>query len=89
MWVFIFSVKSILNMLGAFFNVVTWLNLLVLDLVLYLCVPVLSTIMSLFVVFPLLGSHEAGVLVYLLLFFQFSFLAIFLSLGVTAEFFLG
>ena len=43
-----FSAASILNMLGDFFNVVTWLTLLVLDLVLYLCVPVLYNLMSLF-----------------------------------------
>ena len=75
-----FSAASILNMLGGFLNVVTWLTLLVLDLVLYLCVPVLFTMLSLFEVFPLLGSHWSEDLVYPLLFFQFSFLAIFLFL---------
>ena len=47
-WVGVCFSASILNMLGAFLNVVTWLTLLVIDLVLYLCVPVLYTIMSLF-----------------------------------------
>ena len=55
------SVVSILNILGVFLNVVTWLTLLVLDLVLYLCVPVPAILMSLF---PLQGSHGAVVLTY-------------------------
>ena len=45
---FYFSTVSIVNMLGAFLNVFTWLNLLVIDLVLYLCVTFLFTLMSLF-----------------------------------------
>ena len=78
--VFIFSVESILNMFGAFLNVVTWLTILVLDLVLYLFVPVIFTRMSLLCGFPLLGSHGAADLVYPILFFQLSFLANFLFL---------
>ena len=39
------------NILGEFLKVVTWLTLLVLDLVLYLYVLVLSTLMSLYGVF--------------------------------------
>ena len=38
--IFIVSSASILNILGEFFNVVTWLTLLVLDLVLYLWITV-------------------------------------------------
>ena len=34
--------------MGAFLNVVTWLTLLVIDLILYLCLPVLYMLMSLF-----------------------------------------
>ena len=74
------SAASMLNMLGEFLNVITWLTLLVLYLVLYLCVPVIFTMVSLFEVSPLLGSYWAEDLVYPLLFFQFSFLAIFLFL---------
>ena len=70
MFTFIFYAVSVLNMLGEFFNVVTWLTLLVLDLVLYLCVPVIYTIIPLFENFTLLGLHGAAVVVYPLLFFQ-------------------
>ena len=42
---FIFPDASTLNMLSVFLNIVTWLTLLVIDLVLYLGVPVLSTLM--------------------------------------------
>ena len=70
--VFIVSATSILNILGAFLNVFTWLNILVLDLVLYLCVPVLSILMSLLAVFTLPGSHGSAALVYPF-YFQFSF----------------
>ena len=45
---FIFSSASILNMLGAFLNVVVLLILLVIGLDLYLCVPVFSILVSLF-----------------------------------------
>ena len=51
----IFSAAYILNILGAVLNVVTWLTLLVLDLVLYLCGPFLSIIMSLFCGFSTSG----------------------------------
>ena len=51
MCIFIFSVASTGNILGAFLKMVTWLTLLVLDLVLYLCVLVLSNLISLFGVF--------------------------------------
>ena len=51
MCVFIFYVASTGNILGALLKVVTWLNLLVLDLVLYLCVLVISTLISIFGVF--------------------------------------
>ena len=47
MCVVIFSAVSILNILGADLNVVTWLTLLVLELVLYLCGQFISIIMSL------------------------------------------
>ena len=73
---FIVYAASILNILGAFLNAVTWLTLLVLDLLLYLCVPVLFNLISIFVGFPLMGSHGAMDLVYLLLFLQLSFLEI-------------
>ena len=42
---FILPDASTLNMLSVFLNIVTWLTLLVIDLVLYLGVPVLSTLM--------------------------------------------
>ena len=48
MCVFIFSVASTRNILGAFLKVVTLLTLLVIDLVIYLCVLVISTLISLF-----------------------------------------
>ena len=48
MCVFIFSVASTGNILGAFLKFVTWLTLLVLDMILYLFVLVLSNTMSLF-----------------------------------------
>ena len=51
MCVDIFSAASVLKILGAVLNVVTWLTILVLDLVLYLCGPFLSIIMSLFAFF--------------------------------------
>ena len=40
---FYFSVSSVRNILGALLNVFTWMNLLVLDMVLYSCIIVLST----------------------------------------------
>ena len=52
---FYFSTVSIVNMLGAFLNVFTWLNLLVIDLVVYLCVLVLATMMPFFSYFPSSG----------------------------------
>ena len=42
----IFSATSILNIFGAFLNIVTWLTILVLDLVLFLCFPFLSIMIS-------------------------------------------
>ena len=44
---FIFPDASTLNMLSVFLNIVTWLTLLVLDLVLYFCVLVLYNLISL------------------------------------------
>ena len=45
--VVIFYSASILNILVAFFNIFTWLTLLVLDLALYLSGPFISILMSL------------------------------------------
>ena len=53
--VVIFSAASILNMLGAVLNVFTWLDISVLALVLYLCGPFLSILMSLLRGFPTSG----------------------------------
>ena len=89
MCAFIFSDVSISNMLGAFLNFVTWLNLLMLDLVLYLCVLVISAIVQFLEFTPLLGSHGAAVLVCPFLFFQFLFLANFPFFCETADFLLG
>ena len=55
MCVFIFSVASTWNILGTFLKVVTWLTLLVLYLVLYLCVLIISTLMSPFSVLSTSG----------------------------------
>ena len=55
MCVFILYAASIGNILGAFLKVVTWLTILVLDLVLYFCVMDLSTLMNLFGVFSTSG----------------------------------
>ena len=46
MCVVIFSTASILNILSAVLNVVTWLTFLVLDMVLYLCGPFMYILMS-------------------------------------------
>ena len=54
----LFSFAYILNILGAVLNVVTWFTLLDLDLILYLCGPFLSILMSLFFGFPLLAHVE-------------------------------
>ena len=73
-------------MLGQFLNVVIWFNLLVLDPVLYICVTVLSTLMSIFGVLSTYGitwGCGSGVSAVI---FQFYFFAIFLFLGVTAGF---
>ena len=70
---FIFSVASTGKVLGEFLKAVTWLNLLVLDLVSYLCVLVISTMRLIFGVFKLLVSHKDALLVYLLLLSQFHF----------------
>ena len=76
-------------MLGAFLNVVTWLTLLVLDLVLYLCVSVLFTMMYLFCNFSTsgvvwgCGSNISAWVIPILLF------GIFPIFGVTANFLLG
>ena len=80
--VFDVYVVSILNILGVFLNVVAWLNL---DVVLYLCAPFLTIMMSLFSVFPPQGSHGTVVLVYLI-FSSSRFRKITLFLGVTNEF---
>ena len=85
MCVFIFSVASTRNILGAFLKVVTLLTLLVIDLVIYLCVLVISTLISLFGFSKLMGPHVAVIRVYPILFSQFPFLVIFLFLGVSAE----
>ena len=58
-----FSSASISNILGAVLNVVTWLTLLVLDLVLYLCGPFISILLSLFYDFSLLLSYGVVLLV--------------------------
>ena len=86
--VVIFSSVFILNILGAVFNVVTWLTLLVLDLALYLCGTFISILMTLLCSFPLLGLHGVALLVYPLFLPQFSFLAIFHFIGVTVKFLL-
>ena len=52
--------------LGVFLNVVIWLTVLVLDMVLYLCVLDLSTLVPVFGIFSLLGSHGDMLLVYTL-----------------------
>ena len=86
---FIFPVASILNILGAFLKVLTWLTLLVLDLVLYLCVIVLSTMISLFGVFSTYGitwGFTSGAFSFIISIFIFGYFPFF---GVTAEFFLG
>ena len=59
-----FSIGSIGKSLGGFLNVVTWLTLLIIDMVLYLCVLRLSTLVTVFGIFPLLGSHEDVLLVH-------------------------
>ena len=64
------TVTSISNILGEFLNVVTWLTL---DLVLYLCVPFLALLMSIFACFSPQVSHGEVVLVYPLLFFKSHF----------------
>ena len=69
--------------LDTLLKVLTWLTLLVIDLVLYLCVLVLYTMVSIFF-FQLMGSHGAALLVHSLL-----FLIILFFLCVTAEFLLG
>ena len=68
------SVTSILKIVDEFLNVVTWLTL---DLVLYLCVPLLAVIMSFFPVFSPQISNGAVVLMYPILSFQIPFLAIY------------
>ena len=88
MCVWVFSVLSTWNIFNAFLKVVTWLTLLVLDIVLFLCLLFLSTIVSNFEVFNLLVSHWAALPLYPLSFSQFLFLANSIFLGVTAEFLL-
>ena len=68
---------------------VTWLNLLVIDMVLYLFVIVISTMVPVFGIFPLLVSRGGVLMVYPILLCQFSFLTFFLFLGATTEIFLG
>ena len=84
----IFFVRSSGKSLGTLLNVVTWLTLLVLDMVLYLCVLRLYTLMPVFVTFSTYGiswSCTSGVpsLSMLILIFDIS-----LFLGATAEFYL-
>ena len=88
MCVFIFYFTSIGNILIEFSKVVTYLTLLVLDLVLYLLVIVFTTMMSIFDVFQLLVSHGDALILRPLLFSLFYFLSISLFLGVTVDFFL-
>ena len=86
-WVFVKSqifVGFIEKNLGAFLNMVTWLTILVLDLVLYLYVLCLSTLVPVFGMFILLESCGAVFLVYPLWLCQFTFLTFFLFLGATA-----
>ena len=68
---------------------VTWLNLLVIDMVLYLFVIVISTMVPVFGIFPLLVSRGGVLMVYPILLCQFSFLTFFLFLGATSENLLG
>ena len=70
----IVSGGSIENNLGGFLNVVTWLTILVLDMLLYFCGLVISTMAPVFGIFPLLVSHGAVIMVYPLWLYQFSFL---------------
>ena len=86
--VFIVSVASILNILGAVLNVVTWLTLLVLELVLYLCGPLMSILMSFIFGFSTSGitwGCASGVSAF---FLQFSFLITFLFFFVSVKFLL-
>ena len=89
MSVFIFFAASILNMLGAFLKVVTWLNLLVIDLVFYLFVLILSTLMTLFVLFSTSGITWGCGSVVSAFIFPILIFGIFLFLGVTATFLLS
>ena len=89
MCIFIISAASILNMLGAFLNVVTWLTLLVLYLVLYLCVPVFFTLMSLFCGFFTSGiTWGCGSIVSAFI-FPILIFGNFPIFGITAKFMLG
>ena len=77
MCVFIFSVASTGNILGAFLKFVTWLTFLVPDLVLYLCVMVLSTLISLFGVYSTSGitwGRASGVSAFIIPIFIFGYL---------------
>ena len=80
------SFISFLNIWDVFFKVVTRFTL---DLVLYLCVPFLALMMTLFHCFFPLWSHGAVVLVYPLLFFQISFLVLFHFYQLNAGFWLA
>ena len=53
LWIFFLSVLS--ERFRCILNVVMWLTLLVLDLVLYFCVLILSTLVPVFGVFPTSG----------------------------------
>ena len=86
MCVFIFSVASTWNILGAFLKVGRWFTLLLLDLVLYLCVLVLYTMVSFFGVLSTFGITwfwASGVSAFI---FSISFFGNFIFLGVTADF---
>ena len=84
-----FFAASILNMLGAFLKVVTWLNLLVIDLVFYLFVLILSTLMTLYVLFSTSGITWGCGSVVSAFIFPILIFGIFLFLGVTATFLLS
>ena len=83
-----FSVSSIGKCLGAFLNVVTWLTILVLNMVLYLCVLVIYNLVQVFYLFTYVISWvwDSGVsaLIVPILFFDISLL-----LGASAEILLG
>ena len=81
MCVIIFSVASTWNILGEFSKVITWLILLVLDLVLYLFVMVISTLVSIFGVLSTSGitwGFTYGVFTFIFPIFIFGKISFFL-----------